>query len=299
MTINDIARMAGVSKTTVSRVLNNTGYVNQETRDNISRIIEETNYFPSATAVNLSKRESTTIGVVVPEIDNSFFAEILQGITEVCDKNDLSMLCCDTQNNAEKEARALRMLSQQRVRGVIITPAITYTDPQASRTFKKLLSSLNVPVVMVDRELEGAQWDGVYYENFQSAYQATVELIKSGHRRIGILTGDLQLKLGQDRFKGFLQAMEDHDLPVAEKDILRGDFTTDTAYRMAPISLHVEELDILDYHFSCVTRDTHGMGRTAMNLLLERFEQPDRQRSNIMVPFEVVLKGSEKIGDSR
>lgn len=335
MTIKEIAELAGVSKSTVSRVLNNSGYVNDETRKKIEDVIKKNNYFPSASARNLSKRETNTIGVVIPEFNNSFFGDVLRGITEIVDENDLSLFYCDTNNNAAKEEKALQMLKHQRVRGVIITPAIDYTEPNASKKLRNMLNNLNVPVVVVDREIENSQWDGVFYENYQSAYCATEVLAKEGHKRIGIITGDLQLKIGRDRFDGFKQALEDYEIKLDKKDIYLGDFTIEKAYCVAKkmfdsgdypnaiftsnnnttlglikaarecgITLgkdigtigidHVNILDILGYNFSYVTRDTEEMGRVAMRMLLERLKYPNKERKICIMPYQLVVKGSEK-----
>lgn len=105
LTIHEVAELAGVSKSTVSRVLNNNGYVNEETRRRIEKIIQEHQYKPSAAAVSLSKQIGSTIGVVIPEIDNSFFGEVLKGINEVADQNGFSIIYCDTQNNGDKELK--------------------------------------------------------------------------------------------------------------------------------------------------------------------------------------------------
>lgn len=335
MTITDIAEKAGVSKTTVSRVLNGIGYVSDETRRKVEKVISENHFYPSASARSLSKRETNTIGVIVPEIDNSFFSEVLRGISEVVDQHGLTIIYCDTANNAEKEARALSMIAEHRVRGLIISPAIDYAETNAAGKLRRLLNNLGVPIVVVDREIENSTWDGVFYENFQSAYCATKVLIEEGHKRIGIITGDLGLKLARERYHGFLQAMEDYGVPVQEKYIYKGDFSINTAYRIAKeifesgdipeaiftsnnrtnlgfikasrekkIKLgkdiaaigidHVEVLDILGYNFSYVTRDTVEMGRVAINMLLSRINNPDRQRSIKIMPYKLVLKGSEK-----
>ncbi|WP_461204822.1 LacI family DNA-binding transcriptional regulator [Clostridium sp. DL1XJH146] len=335
ITIKEIAEEAGVSKSTVSRVLNDTGYVNEETRKKIEDLIKKHNYLPSAMARNLSKRETNTIGVVIPEIDNTFFGEVLKGITEIVDQNDFNIIYCDTNNNAEKEEKALRMLEENRVRGVIMTPAVDYSQPDASNKLRRLLNNLRVPVVIVDREIENSQWDGVFYENYKSAYCATEVLINEGHKKIGIITGDMDLKLARDRFNGFRDAMEDNKICVEDKYIYRGDFSIETAYKIsknifesedipeaiftcnnrtnlglikaatekeikigrdiAAIGIdHIEVLDILGYNFSYVTRDTIEMGRVAMNMLLERFKSPNKERNMCIMPYKLVLKGSEK-----
>ncbi len=335
ITIKDIAEKAGVSKSTVSRVLNNTGYVNEETRKKIEDIIKKYNYLPSAMARNLSKRETNTIGVVIPEIDNNFFGEVLKGITEVVDQNDFNIIYCDTNNNAAKEEKALRMLEENRVRGVIMTPAVDYSEPDAANKLRRLLNNLRVPVIIVDREIENSQWDGVFYENYKSAYCATEVLIKEGHKKIGIITGDMDLKLARDRCKGFTDAMEDYNMHIYDKYIYRGDFSIETAYHLskamfesddmpeaiftcnnrtslglikaarengmklgediAAIGIdHIEVLEILGYNFSYVTRDTIEMGRVAMNMLLDRFEHTSKQRNICIMPYRLVLNGSEK-----
>ena len=124
MNISEIAKLAGVSKTTVSRILNNSEHVSDKTREAVLQVIRNNNYAPSSLAQGLAKNENSAIGVVIPEIDNEFFSEVLSGINDVIDKHNLSMICCDTNNNTDREAKALKILSQQRVQGIIITPDV-------------------------------------------------------------------------------------------------------------------------------------------------------------------------------
>ncbi|MCF8017893.1 MAG: LacI family transcriptional regulator [Vallitaleaceae bacterium] len=230
MTIKEIANLSGVSKSTVSRVLNNNGYVNQETREKVEKVIMEQDYTPSAAARSLSKQETNTIGVIIPEIDNSFFGEVIKGITEIADDRNFSIICCDTQNSGEKEFRALRMLEHQRVRGIIMTPAMGYSDIVSVKKLKSILSKLNVPVVIVDRDFEHSSWDTVSYENYQSGYIATKSLIEAGNTEIGFIQGDMALKIAKDRFEGYLDAMEEFGYEVKEEYVLPGDFTVETAF---------------------------------------------------------------------
>lgn len=232
ITITDVAKLAGVSKATVSRVLNNSGYVNEETRKRVEQIVKENHYVPSASAINLSKQESTAIGVVVPEIDNLFYGDILHGITEIADQHDLSLVFFDTQNKAEKEARALHTLSQQRVRGLILAPAVDYSLSSLGRELRKQLKALDIPVVIVDRDSENMHWDGVFYESYQSSYRAAQILHKAGHTRMGIITGDLGLKIGRDRLQGFRQGVLDNGLELRDEDIFEGDFLEERAYQL-------------------------------------------------------------------
>ena len=233
VTIKEIAEMAGVSKATVSRVMNNSGYVAAETRVKIESIMKEYDYMPSALAVNLSRQETTTIGVVVPEIGNTFYADILHGITQAADELDLSLVLFDTQDSLERERRAFRVLQQQKVRGIILGPSIDYQGTREGRVLLEMLKKLSVPIVIVDRDFENMPWDAVLYENYQSSYQAALELYKAGNRRMEVITGDMTLKIGRERLDGFLKGVEDCGLTVRAEDIYYGNFTLKRSYELS------------------------------------------------------------------
>lgn len=232
LTIKDIAMQAGVSKSTVSRVLTNNGYVSEEARAKIERVIEENHFRPSASAQFLSKRETNTIGVIIPEMDNYFFSELLYGMMRVLDENNLTMICCNTDNDFQKEEKALNLLESQRVRGVIMTPAISYSEINSQKKLLKLLRKLNAPIVLVDRVIENAPFDGVFYENYQSAYKATEVLIQQGYKKIGVITGDLRLQIGRERLQGYKDAMSDYGMELYERYVYEGDFTIQKAYEI-------------------------------------------------------------------
>ncbi|MCL2864735.1 MAG: LacI family transcriptional regulator [Lachnospiraceae bacterium] len=332
--IYEIAKMAGVSKSTVSRVLNNNGYVSQEVRDKVNKVVEETGYTPSVVARSLSRQETNIIGVVIPEMANHFFAEVLSGISEVCDQMGWSMICCDTGNDVVKEDRALRVLAQQRVRGLILTPAAE-RNLKERRVLETLFDDLEVPIVLLDRHLNKSRWGGVFYENKKSGYLATKELIQAGSETVGIITGDLKLQIARERYQGFLMAMEEAGKPIDEAYVFVGDFSVETSYKLTkkmiaagnmPDSIitsnnltslgflkamreekkrigrdiavigidSIDILDILDYSFSCVARDTNEMGKTAMRLLQELTDKKAVDNVVYTVPCVLQLKGSER-----
>ena len=241
-TIKDIAEMAGVSKATVSRVMNNSGYVAAETRTKIENLMKEYDYMPSALAVNLSRQETSTIGVVVPEIGNTFYADILHGVTQVADELDLSLVLFDTQDSLERERRAFRVLQQQKVRGIILGPSINYPETREGRALLETLKRLSVPIVIVDRDFENMPWDAVLYENYQSSYQAALELYKAGNQRMAVITGDMTLKIGRERLEGFLKGVEDCGLKVQPEDIYYGNFTMNRSYELSMELLSQSEL---------------------------------------------------------
>ena len=333
--IQEIATLAGVAKSTVSRVLNNSGYVSSEARKKVEQVVKETGYAPSVVARSLSKGETRSIGVVIPEMGNSFFGEVLSGISEVCDQLDWSLICCDTANSIQKEERALRALSQQRVRGLIFTLACERSAEERIK-LETQLNALEAPVVLLDRHLDESRWGGVFYENEESGYLAAKELIAAGNRRLGIITGDLCLQLARERFQGFLRALDEAGLEAEEQFILKGDFTVETAYALTKGMLasgklpdaivtsnnttslgflkalreyekrigqdiaiigidHVDVLDILDYNFSCVTRDVNETGRVAMRLLQALVEGNTTDRTIQTIPCILKLKGSERL----
>ena len=233
ITIKDVAELAGVSKATVSRALNNSGYVSPETKKKIDEIIEKYHYLPSASAVNLSKQETTTIGVVVPEIGNLFYADIVQGITRKADELNLSLVLFDTGNNMEREEKAIRVLQQQRVKGIILGPSIDYAESKRGKKLLKQLTDMHLPIVIIDRDFEQMPWDAVIYENYQSSYRAAQELYRAGNRTAAMIAGDMNLKIGRDRLDGFRKGAQDCGLELKEEDIFYGNFSMEDSYQLA------------------------------------------------------------------
>ena len=233
ITIKDIAAEAGVSKSTVSRVLTQTGYVREDTKNRILKVMKERGFQPSASARSLSSQTTNTIGVVVPEIWNPFYAEVLQGVSEVVDEQNMTMIYCNTDDNAAKEEKALRMLEGQRVCGMILAPSVEYSDKEAVEHLKPLLEKLNAPVVLVDRDVPNMHLDSVMYDNYGAAYASTEALLRAGNRRVGMITGDMGLKIARDRYDGFMDAMKDARVEVKPQDVLYGDFTSKKAYELS------------------------------------------------------------------
>ena len=261
VTIKQVAELAGVSKATVSRVMNNSGYVSPRTREKIENIVKEYNYTPSASAVNLSRQETNTIGVVVPEIGNVFYADIVHGITEVADQMNLSLVFANTSNSPEQEEKAIRMFHQQRVRGIILGPSVDYANSPEGAMLLEQLKALDVPIVIVDRAFDGMEWDAVLYENFQSSFRAAQELYEAGNKRLAILTGDLSLQIGRERFNGFIKGAESAGLTVLEKDILRGNFRMEQAYQLSMQML--TRGDLPDAIYCCNNQSTLGFLKAA------------------------------------
>lgn len=333
VTIKDIALEAGVSKSTVSRVLTN-GYVREETREKILEVMERQNFQPSASARSLSSKKSNTIGVIVPELGNPFYRELLDGVVEIVEQQKLTLIYCNTNNNAIKEAEALAMLESQRVRGIIMAPAVDYNDEVSSKKVISLMEKLNASVVLVDRNIGGSQFDSVIYDNFGSTFCATEHLVKGGCKHIGVITCGMDLEIHRNRFEGYLAALKAHNIPREDQYIRYGGYSAETAYHLACQLLdapvlpdgvvcsnnyttigfiravrerhmnlgkeiamvgidHIPLLDMIGYQYSCVTRDTKGMGREAMELLLEQMENSSRRKKAVIIPYISRMNGTE------
>ena len=221
MTINEIAALAGVSKSTVSRVINGSKNVNEKTRKRILEIIKKNDYIPSAMAIGLSNKNSYTIGWILPKADNIFFGEVTQGIYEVLANTQYSLVLSCTQNEIEYELKALKIMRQQNIKGLLITTSSGYVDDECMEKINKELEALSVPVVMIDRLMKNTSWNGVYTDNYNGAYELTNALIKAGFTEIGGLFSDMKLNIGKERYRGFKQALLEHN--IKEKCIILED----------------------------------------------------------------------------
>ena len=228
ITIRDIASRAGVGTATVSRVLNKSGYVSAKTRIRIESAIEELGYVPSAAARTLPTKKTGVVALVIPELGNPFFYKIITGAASVLERAGMHLFLSSTDNVVERDKAALYAIRQLRVEGLLYTPAAEYNE-RARTEIRKALTAIG-PVVLIDREIEGSGVDGVYSDNEGGAYLCAKALIDAGHRHIGIVNGDLSLKIGRERFAGFQRALREASLPLRKDDNLPGNFSECAAY---------------------------------------------------------------------
>jgi LacI family transcriptional regulator len=210
-TMGDVAALAGVSKTTVSHVINNTRFVEKETRQRVLQAIAELGYRPSTVARSLTTRRTGTVGVIVSDSSNYFFAEVLRGIEGVLRAKDYALFVCNTAEILEREAHYLDLLLRQRVDGIIAAATSQRWDILTEAEIQ------HVPVVFVDRSFDGLAGPFVGVDNVRGAYLGTSHLIECGHRRLGILAGFQRLSTMRERVVGFRQALQGHDIPLPEE----------------------------------------------------------------------------------
>lgn len=194
--IRDVARIAGVSPSTVSRVMNGTANVDEEKKKKVLMAIEETGFRPNELARALFKQSSRIIGVIVPNIENPFFNELAKAVEEEAYRNGYKMLLCNSNNNTEKELMNIQMLDQMKADGIII---VTYSNETG-----QAISECKLPVVVVDRQLTGSG-ESAYVESdhYKGGRMAVEHLIGCGCRNIVCLRGPLELSSGQQRYYGY------------------------------------------------------------------------------------------------
>ena len=217
-TINDVAKLAGVSAMTVSRVINNSGYISRETRSRVEAAIAELAYVPNAVGRQLRSKRTKMLALVLSDIMNPFFTTIARGVEDVARAQGFSVMFCNTDESEAEEARYLLMLVQRQVDGVLLVPAST------SGKSLRLLSSHHMPVVVLDRRIQSRQVDSVRSDSEAGAYTLTEHLIALGHRRIAVLTGRRSVSTSIDRVAGYCRAMLDAGLELDDNLVRYGEY---------------------------------------------------------------------------
>lgn len=324
----DIANKSGVSIATVSRYLNNSGYVKEETRKIIKDAIKELKG-------NDNNSYIKNIAVLLPDLSNLFFIDVLKGINEEAIKNGYNVFSFDSNEDINKEFQILDSLLNLNIDGIIITPSSG--DLKNSNKYANKLKSLNVPVVLVDRDLIYSDFDGVFIDDKKGAFDGVCMLINNNHKDIAIITGPLQTKPSIERLNGYKEALSINDIDIKEEYIYEGDFQVESGYRITndiiknnkdvtaifvsnnmmllgainalnennldigkDISLlGFDDLEFLNYvgiNISVVARPTSEMGKISLEILKKKVSEfePCSTQNVVLKPY-LIARGSEKI----
>ncbi|MBL8077344.1 MAG: LacI family DNA-binding transcriptional regulator [Anaerolineales bacterium] len=322
-TIKDVAQAAGVSTATVSRVLANNAPIKPETRERVLNAISQLNYRPNLIARSLRVQKSAKIGLVVSDIRNPFFTAIGRAVEDAAYEQGYSVLMCNTDENPEKEELYLNLLRDENVAGVIFSPTQQFNI--AAHTYEG-----RMPFVIIDRSVDAKEADMVLLDNVSAAYELTAHLIKNGYRKLAGLFGDASTT-GQERNRGFLQALQEHDLhPVgvhfvspriqqgydatlallAQSDRPDAIFTSNSlltagsfqAMRDKKVSVPNEVALVgfdettwgamVDPPITVMAQPTEEIGRTATELLFQRIQEPSRQTQLVMLNGTLIARES-------
>lgn len=235
MTINDIARLAGTSKSTVSRVLTNHPNVNDATRQKVLDVISQYQYHPNSIARGLVNGGIKVVAVIVPNFKNPFYSEVVWFIERELFKNGYHMFLYCSNNDEEKEKTCLEMTYQYNFAGVIII------SPIAQAFLRENARSLGCPIVLLNRYIDQFPGDILTVDNFQAAYVATRHLIELGHRKIAVLAADPEAYTHRDRRSGFLHALSSYQLSLPPEFDCVGDLTMDGGYHVGETLLAMGE----------------------------------------------------------
>jgi len=204
--------------TTVSHVVNGTRHVSEALCQRVSSAIEELDYQPNRIARGLRRRETHTIGMIIPDGTNPFFAEIARGIEDTSFKHNYSLFLCNSDGDVAKELLYIGVLTENRADGIILVSVASGVQPILR------IKSRSMPLVLVDRDLPGGEVDSMMADNEQGGWQATEYLISLGHRRIGCITGPSEFTPSANRVNGYRRALNEAGIAVDEALIVRGDF---------------------------------------------------------------------------
>lgn len=334
LTLEDVARKAGVSKSSVARALGNYGSVSEEVRKRVLNAAKKIGYEPNQIARSLKTRRTNTIGVIISDITTYFFTSVVRGIADVASQSGYDLVLCNTDEDPEKENKFLRVLASRNVDGLIISAS-------GKNTYLKKLIRAGLPVILLDRRIEGLGTTQLVVDNESGAYEAVTHLIRLGHRRIGIINGLANIQTSQERFNGYKKALQDNHIRLDPQLIKYGDFKMAKAKEVTkelldmknPLSalfisneamiagalLALKERNInipeqiaivgfddpvwgqlLDPPLTAVSQPAYPMGTMACQTLLQKINEPGRERASfeeLVLKPKLIVRGScgEKI----
>jgi LacI family fructose operon transcriptional repressor len=320
--IVDVAKLAGVSTASVSRVISGLSGVSEETRKRVNAAVKALGYRPDLAARRLRSGRTDTLGLIVSDIRNPFFTEISRAVEDVAYQHRMRVLLCNADEDPEKEAFYLQMMRDENVSGVILSPTLTLLKDLRPNKYP-------FPMVLVDRCERDVEADAVVLDNFDAAYRLTEHLITQGYRRIVFLYGSVG-STGSQRYQGYLAAMSVAGLTSEAEPIApRSELAREVATRMlqrnplpdalvassglvlqgiveavkaagvkVPTDIAVAGFDDLPWtslvtpDITVVRQPTNEIGQTALRLLLERVVMPERAVRRVVLRGELMVRGS-------
>jgi LacI family transcriptional regulator len=263
MTLKDIAKEAKVSITTVSLVLNGKyGRVSQATIDRILEIARKNNYQPNQIAVGLVTKKTKTIGLIVPDIQNTFFAEAAKHIEDEASKAGYNVILGNTNGKVEEDLKYINLFKSRGVDGLIISFSADSTHKKEQDYLLKVLNSLNIPFMSLDRWVEGLNCPRVSIDHRKGGYIATKYLLESGHTKVACLTGPMNVYTARRRLKGYQEALEEYGITYDEDLVFEGNYQFESGYQGGKILLKKDitavfiSNDLMSYGFYKAVRES-------------------------------------------
>lgn len=227
VTIKDVALKAGVSSATASRVAGNYGYTSKPIQKKVMAAIKELGYRPNAVARSMVTKSTHTVGLVVTDITNPFFAHLMRSVEDITWEAGYTLFLANTDENVQREEAIIQNIMERQVDGLILVPATSQPT-----TYLEHFVQQGIPLVLLDRSIQGLAADTVMVDNEQGAHQAVSHLIRLGHHRIGMVIDNLDISTNAERLAGYRRAFHEADLPVEEDLIQSCQFTEQSAFHL-------------------------------------------------------------------
>ena len=218
-TMKDIARIAGVSLSTVSHVVNNTRFVSEEIKQRVQKVIDELNYKPSLVARSLKMKETNTLGMLVTTSNNPFFAEVVRHVERYCEQHNYHLILVNTDGNSENLKKHLERLLSKQVDGLLLMCA----EPQDLDP--KIMANIQLPMVVIDWWLQPLNADLIHENSELGGYLATKALLDAGYRKIAVVTGETSKPITASRLAGYKRAISEQNLQIEPTWIIESHFS--------------------------------------------------------------------------
>jgi len=318
LTIKHIAQEFSVSISTVSKALNDSYEISKSTKEKIQKYAKENNYKPNFNALSLKNRKTKTIGILIPNMLNYFFAQVFNGIEKVANERGYKIISCISNESFQKEVETIEMLSNGSIDGFILSIAEETLLKKDYKHFEDIIDN-GTPIVMFDRVAENIKCDKVITDDFNGAVNAVQHLTKTGHKNIAFVSTISNLNIGQKRKLGYLKGLELGNLdinknliidiheedykkyesilaPIFSKNKVDAVITTDESSAIAAMKVAIENGKRVPEDFSVIsfsngilarhsspkmtTVSQHGeiMGATAAKILIDRLENKDEKK---------------------
>ena len=325
--IHDVAKLAGVAPITVSRVINNNGYVSEKTRQRVETAIDELAYVPNALGPSLRSKRTMTLALVLSDITNPFWTTVARGVEDTANENGYHIIMGNTDESPEKQSEYLTFMLQKQVDGFLLVPA------SSNVTSSDIFQRQRVPFVVLDRQILGNDYDSVRSDSQDGACKLTRYLLELGHKHIAVITGRRDNSTAKDRVRGFLQAVKETGLDE-DQQVYWGEFNQETGYEFTHVilqskprptaifatnnfiaigvmralrdqQLHVpEDMSVvafddlpaaitIDPFFTVASQQAYEMGKKATELLIARLaDKAPKEPQEIILPVDIIVRRS-------
>ena len=234
ITIKDIARKLGVTPSTVSRALANNPRISKKTREEVMKVAKKMGYEPNVIAASLRKGKSDTVGMIVPGINRSFFSNVISGVEEILNTAGYNLIIIQSNENLQKEQRAVQTLLQNRVGGVIMSLSVQ----SSGHSHIKDMVKRGIPLVQFDRVAAEIPGPKIVNDNYTGAYLSVKHLLENGYTSIAHFSGSLSINVYRERFEGYKAALEEAGIEFNERFVFENSITRETGRRNVEIALN-------------------------------------------------------------